>query len=185
MPRQYFFWKYFNTIIVLYCIIVQKNPIFVQLSPIQCTYSNIFIRFFKFFPANTNIYQNSYRVTGANCAVEIALSGRQCSLLCLFAPFPHGYTVSRGVPDNCTFEITLLQAIMLTLMLVCAFFPRKYKSILRGFYNMVPFRAIRHKLHFWPNNRRKRQLFVFCLFIPFPHGYTVSRGVPVFSLAMT
>ena len=33
-----------------------------QLSPIQCTYSNIFIRFFKFFPANTNIYQNSYRV---------------------------------------------------------------------------------------------------------------------------
>ena len=33
-----------------------------QLSPIQCTYSNIFIRFFKFFPANTNIYQNSYSV---------------------------------------------------------------------------------------------------------------------------
>ena len=98
MPRQYFFWKYFNTIIVLYCIIVQKSPIFVQLSPIQCTHSNIFIRFFKFFPANTNIYQNSYRVIGANCAVEIALSGRQCSLLCLFAPFPHGYTVSRGVP---------------------------------------------------------------------------------------
>ena len=112
-----------------------------QLSPIQCTYSNIFIRFFKFFPANTIIYQNSYRVPGANCAVEIALSGRQCSLLCLFAPFPHGYTVSRGVPDNCTFEITLLQAIMLTLLLVCAFFPRKYKSILRGFYNMVPFRT--------------------------------------------
>ena len=107
MPRQYFFWKYLNTIIVLYCIIVQKNPIFVQLSPIQCTYSNIFIRFFKFFPAITNIYQNSYRVPGANCAVEIALSGRQCSLLCLFAPFS----------------------------------PRKYKSILRGFYNMVPFRT--------------------------------------------
>ena len=79
-----------------------------QLSPIQCTYSNIFIRFFKFFPANTNIYQNSYRVIGANCAVEIALSGRQCSLLCLFAPFS----------------------------------PRKYKSILRGLYNMVPFRGI-------------------------------------------
>ena len=34
--------------------------------------------------------------------------GRQCSLLCLFAPFS----------------------------------PRKYKSILRGFYNMVPFRGI-------------------------------------------
>ena len=101
-----------------------------QLSPIQCTYSNIFIRFFKFFPANTNIYQNSYRVIGANCAVEIALSERQCSLLCLFAPFPHGYTVSRGVPDNCTFEITLLQAIMLTLLLVCAFFSASYASFL-------------------------------------------------------
>ena len=72
---------------------------------------------------------------GANCAFEIALSGRQCSLFCLFAPFPHGYIVSRGVPDNCAFEITLLQAIMLTLLLVCAFSPRKYKSILRGFYN--------------------------------------------------
>ena len=131
MPRQYFFWKYFNTIIVLYCIIVQKNPIFVQLSPIQCTYSNIFIRFFKFFPANTNIYQNSYRVIGANCAVEIALSGRQCSLLCLFAPFPHASTkVSCGVPDSCAFEITLLQAIMLTLLFVCAFFSASYASFL-------------------------------------------------------
>ena len=27
-------------------------------------------------------------------------------------------------------------------------------------------------------------MLVFCLFIPFPHGYKVSRGVPVFSLAM-
>ena len=70
MPRQYFFWKYLNTIIVLYCIIVQKSPNFVQLSPIQCTYSNIFIRFFKFFPANTNIYQNSYRVIGALCGLR-------------------------------------------------------------------------------------------------------------------
>ena len=25
--------------------------------------------------------------------------GRQCSLFCLCAPFPHGYTVSRGDPD--------------------------------------------------------------------------------------
>ena len=31
---------------------------------------------------------------------------------------------------------------MLTLMLVCAFSPRKYKSILRGFYDMVPFQEI-------------------------------------------
>ena len=42
---------------------------------------------------------------------------------------PHG--------AHCAFEITLLQAIMLTLMLVCAFSPRKYKSILRGIYNKV------------------------------------------------
>ena len=31
---------------------------------------------------------------------------------------------------------------MLTLLLVCAFSPRKYKSILRGFYSKVPFREI-------------------------------------------
>ena len=74
MPRQYFFWKYLNTIIVLYCIIVQKNPIFVQLSHIQCTYSNIFIRFFKFFPANANIYQNSYRVNGVLCGLRVDCS---------------------------------------------------------------------------------------------------------------
>ena len=53
------------------------------------------------------------------------------------APFPRGYTVSRGVPGNCTFEIALSLAAMLTLMLVCSFSPRKYKSILRGFYNAV------------------------------------------------
>ena len=28
-------------------------------------------------------------------------------------------------------------------------------------------------------------MLVFCLFIPFPHGYTVSRGVPVRLLRMT
>ena len=84
MPRQYFFWKYFNTIIVLYCIIVQKNPIFVQLSPIQCTYSNIFIRFFKFFPANTNIYQNSYRVIGALCGLRQGVLSSQCGHLISF-----------------------------------------------------------------------------------------------------
>ena len=68
---------------------------------------------------------------GAHCTFEIALSGRQCSLLCLCAPFPHGYTVSRGVPDNCTFEIAFSQATMLTLLLVCAFSPRVH-SIPRG-----------------------------------------------------
>ena len=85
--------KYYNSTILYKS---PKNPIFVQLSPIQCTYSNIFIRFFKFFPANTNIYQNSYRVIGALC----------------------------------TFEITLLQAIMLTLMLVCAFFSTQVQKYL-------------------------------------------------------
>ena len=48
----------------------------------------------------------------------------------MFAPFPHGYTVSRGVPDNCTFEIALSQAIMLTLLFVCAFFSASYASFL-------------------------------------------------------
>lgn len=84
MPRQYFFWKYLNTIIVLYCIIVQKNPIFVQLSPIQCTYSNIFIRFFKFSPANTNIYQNSHRVIGALCGLRQGVLSSQCGHLISF-----------------------------------------------------------------------------------------------------
>lgn len=84
MPRQYFFWKYLNTIIVLYCIIVQKNPIFVQLSPIQCTYSNIFIRFFKFFPANTNIYQISYRVIGVLCGLRQGALSSQCGYLISF-----------------------------------------------------------------------------------------------------
>ena len=59
--------KYYNSTILYKS---PKNPIFVQLSPIQCTYSNIFIRFFKFFPANTNIYQNSYSVIGALCGLR-------------------------------------------------------------------------------------------------------------------
>ena len=40
---------------------------------------------------------------------------------------------SRGA--NCAFEIALSGTAMLTLLLVCAFSPRKYKSILRGVYN--------------------------------------------------
>ena len=61
---------------------VQKNPIFVQLSPIQCTYSNIFIRFFKFSPANTNIYQNSYRVIRHNPPLIIVPCKTLMSLQC-------------------------------------------------------------------------------------------------------
>ena len=36
---------------------------------------------------------------------------------------------------HCAFEIALSLAITLTLLLVSAFSPRKYKSILRGLYN--------------------------------------------------
>lgn len=99
MPRQYFFWKYFNTIIVLYCIIVQKSPIFVQLSPIQCTYSNIFIRFFKFFPANTNIYQNSYRVIGALCGLRQGVLSSQCGYLISFGT-KYLMSLQCGVPSG-------------------------------------------------------------------------------------
>ena len=42
---------------------------------------------------------------------------------------------ARIASHNFAFEITLSGAIMLTLLLVCSFSPRKYKSILRGFYN--------------------------------------------------
>ena len=55
-----------------------------QLSPIQCTYSNIFIRFFKFFPANTNIYQNSYRVIGALCGLRQGVLSSECGYLISF-----------------------------------------------------------------------------------------------------
>ena len=55
-----------------------------QLSPIQCTYSNIFIRFFKFFPANTNIYQNSYRVIGVLCGLRQGVLSSQCGYLISF-----------------------------------------------------------------------------------------------------
>ena len=55
-----------------------------QLSPIQCTYSNIFIRFFKFFPANTNNFQNSYRVIGALCGLRQGVLSSQCGHLISF-----------------------------------------------------------------------------------------------------
>ena|GEM_PF-5176772 len=43
---------------------------------------------------------------------------------------------------HCAFEITLLQAIMLILLLVCAFFSTQVQKYLAWFYNMVPFRGI-------------------------------------------
>ena len=45
--------------------------------------------------------KHSLRNNGATSHTVLFKShcrGRQCSLFCLFAPFPHGYTVSRGVP---------------------------------------------------------------------------------------
>lgn len=100
MPRQYFFWKYLNTIIVLYCIIVQKSPNFVQLSPIQCTYSNIFIRFFKFFPANTNIYQNSYSVIRR--AVRLTPG---CPVITMRSPYFIRYEVFNVITMRCPYFI--------------------------------------------------------------------------------
>ena len=73
--------KYYNSTILYKS---PKNPIFVQLSPIQCTYSNIFIRFFKFFPANTNIYQNSYSVIGVLCGLRQGVLSSQCGYLISF-----------------------------------------------------------------------------------------------------
>ena len=68
---------------------------------------------------------------------------RQCSLLCLCAPFPRGYTISRGVPGNCTFEIAFSQATMLTLLLVCAFFLHASTKVsCVGFIMRCPFREI-------------------------------------------
>ena len=52
-------------------------------------------------------------------------------VFCLFIPFPREYTVSRGVPVNFAFEVTLSLAIMLALLLACSFAPRVH-SIPRG-----------------------------------------------------
>ena len=57
---------------------------------------------------------------------------------------------------------------MLALLLAYSFSPKVQKYLLGS-----PITALLTKqTHFIC-------LFVFCLFIPFPHGYTVSRGVPV------
>ena len=61
----------------------------------------------------------------------------------------------------------------------------KMAFIVVGFITRLPFREMRRMLRFWPVDCRKRQSTVLCLHTPFPHGYTVSRGVPLFPLAMT
>ena len=61
----------------------------------------------------------------------------------------------------------------------------KMAFIVLGFITRYPFRAMRRMLLFWPTDCRKRQSPVLCLHTPFPREYTVSRGVPDFSLAMT
>ena len=52
-------------------------------------------------------------------------------VLCLFIPYPHGYKVSRGVPDYCAFDQTNAFNLFVCLMLVCSFSPRVH-SIPRG-----------------------------------------------------
>ena len=56
----------------------------------------------------------------------------------------------------------------------------KMAFIVLGFITRYPFRAMRRMLLFWPTDCRKRQSPVLCLHTPFPHGYTVSRGGPIF-----
>ena len=112
-----------------------------QLSPIQCTYSNIFIRFFKFFSANTNIYQNSYRLIRRavrftsvcparfSCHCEAPpLFGTKC-LMSLQCGVPSG-----GLPRviNCAFDQSFhAKSEKACLLLVYSFFPR-VQSIPRG-----------------------------------------------------
>ena len=48
MPRQYFFWKYLNTIIVLYCIKVQKIQFLCNFRPFNAhiqIFSYVFLNF--------------------------------------------------------------------------------------------------------------------------------------------
>ena len=85
--------KYYNSTILYKS---PKNPIFVQLSPIQCTYSNIFIRFFKFSPANTNIYQNSYSVIRR--AVRLTPG---CPVITMRSPYFIRYEVLNVIARSC------------------------------------------------------------------------------------
>ena len=94
---------------------------------------------------------------------------------------------------HCTFEITLLQAIMLTLLLVCSFSP-KVQSIFWG--PRICAVAISHcdKSLFCEHvvcfvfdqsiAARDNRLSYACILL-FPTGTKVSRGVPDFPLAMT
>ena len=59
-------------------------------------------------------------------------------------------------------------ATMLTLLLVCAFSPRKYKSILRGFYNAVSLPGDASHTALLKSHCRGRQCSLFCLYAPFP-----------------
>ena len=109
-----------------------------QLSPIQCTYSNIFIRFFKFFPANTNIYQNSYSVIGVLCGLRQGVLSSQCGYLISFGT-KYLMSLQCGVPSgrlprviNCAFDqLFYAKSENDCLLLVYSFSPR-VQSIPRG-----------------------------------------------------
>ena len=60
---------------------------------------------------------------------SIVASDNRLSYACILL-FPKSTKVSFGVPDNFAFEITLSQAITLTLLLVCAFFSTQVQKYL-------------------------------------------------------
>ena len=65
---------------------------------------------------------------------------------------------------------------MLTLLLVCAFSPRKYKSILRGFYNAVSLPGDASHTALLKSHCRGRQCSLFCLYAPFPASTQYPAG---------
>ena len=67
---------------------------------------------------------------------------------------------------------------MLTLLLVCAFSPRKYKSILRGFYNAVSLPGDASHTALLKSHCRGRQCSLFCLYAPFPASTQYPAGTP-------
>ena len=69
-------------------------------------------------------------------------------------------------------------ATMLTLLLVCAFSPRKYKSILRGFYNAVSLPGDASHTALLKSHCRGRQCSLFCLCAPFPASTQYPAGTP-------
>ena len=92
------------------------------------------------------------------------------------------YTVSRGDPDNCTFVITLSQAIMLTLLLVCAFFSTQVQKYLAWVYNKVSLPGDASYASLLTN--RLSQATVGCLMLAYsfsPRVHSIPRGPRIFA----